>query len=99
MERKQLLFCSKSCAAMESARKRGRKAAEEALVELVETKFPGSSVISANVYGSRLEAQNGYCTAYFTFPGGKHHATYKFGEGDDAWVCKSDEEAFRAAYR
>lgn len=99
VERGRLLYCSKSCAAIASAAKRGRKAAESALVELVETKFPGSAVISANVYGSRLEAQDGYCTAYFTFPGGQHHATYKFGEGDDAWVCQVDEEAFRAAYR
>ncbi|AZG14969.1 hypothetical protein [Cupriavidus pauculus] len=95
----QMVYCSHSCAAMERAERQSRKAAESALIELVETKFPGSAVTHVNVYGHRLEAKHGHDQACFTFPGGAFPATYKFGEGESAWVSQCDQDAFRAAYR
>jgi len=95
----QMVYCSHSCAAMERAERRARKAAQAALIELVETKFPGSKVTHVNVYSDHLETKDGHSVAYFTFPGGRHQARYNFGEGDTAWLCRVDEEAFRAAYR
>lgn len=95
----QMVYCSHSCAAMEWAERRARKAAQAALIELVETKFPGSKVTHVNVYSDRLEAKDGHSVAHFTFPGGQYQAKYKFGEGDAAWVCQVDQDAFRAAYR
>lgn len=93
------VYCSHTCRAVEQAQTRGRTAAETALIELVETKFPGSTVAHVNVYGHRLTAEKDHCVAYFTFPGGQHQATYKFGEGDTAWVSQCDADAFRALYR
>ncbi|AOZ06801.1 hypothetical protein [Cupriavidus malaysiensis] len=95
----QMVYCSVSCAAMERAERRSRETAESALIELVETKYPGSKVTHVNVFGHQLEAKGGYCRAYFTFPGGVHHATYKYGESDAAWVSQCDAEAFRQLYR
>ncbi|MDF3837096.1 hypothetical protein P3W85_29695 [Cupriavidus basilensis] len=95
----QMVYCSHSCTAMARAEKRSRKAAESALIELVETKFPRSTVTHVNVYGHRLTTDKGRCVACFTFPGGQHQATYKFGEGNVAWVSQCDAEAFRQLYR
>ncbi|KWR88811.1 hypothetical protein [Cupriavidus sp. IDO] len=97
VQKGQFVYCSQSCASMDAARRRGRKAAEAALIDLVETKYPGSTATHAHVYGDRLESEHGHCSATFTFPGGKFAATYKFGDG--AWVSQCDADAFRALYR
>lgn len=96
VERGQFVYCSQSCAAIDAARRRGRKAAQAALIELVETKFPGALATHAHVYGDRLEPKEGHCSATFTFPGGKYAATYRFG--DAVWVAQCDQDAW-AAYR
>lgn len=96
VERGQLLYCSPSCLAIDAARRRGRRAAEAALIELVETMYPGAVATHALVYGERLDSEPGHCSASFTFPGSKYSATYKFGDGP--WVSKCDVEAFEALY-
>lgn len=94
--RGQFVYCSPACAAIDAARRRGRRAAETALIELVEAKYPGAVAIHAHVYGDRLDTKPGHCSASFTFPGGRYPATYKFG--DAAWVSQCDVEAFEALY-
>lgn len=94
VERGQFVYCSKSCAAIEAARRRGRRAAETALIELVETKFFGANATHVHVYGDRIEHRDGHCSAAFTFPGGKYAATWRLGDG--VWVSQCDQDSWAA---
>ncbi|WP_446903035.1 hypothetical protein [Burkholderia sp. YIM B11467] len=100
--RKQQVFCCQECLARDDARKRMNVAAQNALIELVEAKFPGCIVKSVHVYGDKLEASEpGHgikCSARFTYPGAKYDATYHFGDGNTAWVPRIDEETFIAFF-
>ncbi|MBR8279755.1 hypothetical protein [Burkholderia vietnamiensis] len=101
--RKQQVFCCQECLARDDARKRMNVAAQNALIELVEAKFPGCAIQRVHVYGERLEpSEPGHghkCVAYFTFPGSRYSSTYVFGEGDIAHVPQIDVDAFVALYR
>ncbi|WP_081058730.1 hypothetical protein [Burkholderia cepacia] len=101
--RKQQVFCCQECLARDDARKRMNVAAQNALIELVEAKFPGCTIQRVHVYGERLEpSEPGHghnCVAYFTFPGSRYAATYVFGEGNVAHVPQIDVDAFVALYR
>jgi len=97
------VFCTQECLARHDASMRARMAAKDALIELVESKFPGSRVTRVHVFHDRLEPSEPHrgakCSANFTFPGAKYGATYIFGEGDVAHVSQIDVSAFEALYR
>ncbi|WP_321913518.1 hypothetical protein [Paraburkholderia sp. J11-2] len=101
--RGQKVFCHQECIARYDAKARMNLAAQHALIELVEGKFPGCTITRVHVYGEKLEPpEKGHgirCSAHFTFPGAKYGATYHFGEGDRAWVSDIDVPAFDALYR
>lgn len=98
--RAQQVFCSQECLARHDASERLNVDAQAALIELVETKFPGCKVESVYVYGDKLEAsKSGHgtrCLAYFTFPGAQGISEYRFGDG--AYVPKMDLQSFEARY-
>ncbi|MWA16544.1 hypothetical protein GPJ57_01380 [Burkholderia pseudomallei] len=100
--RKQQVFCCQECLARDDARKRMNVAAQNALIELVEAKFPGCTIQRVHVYGEKLEPSEPRggrnCVAYFTFPGSRYAATYVFGEGNVAHVPQIDVDAFVALY-
>lgn len=96
---KDNVFCSKECAAVERAEWRMNVEAQDALHELVTSKYPGCTITSVYVYGTRLDVPakgTSNCSARFTFPGGQYDAEYRFGEG--TFVSKVDIDAFNAAY-
>lgn len=101
--RKQQVFCCQEHLARYDANKRMNVAAKDALIELVEAKFPGCTITRVHVYGEKLEpSEKGHgirCSAHFTFPGAKYGADYNFGEGNQAWVSQIDLPAFEALYR
>lgn len=101
--RKQQVFCCQEHLARYDASTRMNQAAQNALIELVEAKFPGCTVKRIHVYGDKLEASEPHhgikCLAEFTFPGAKYGASYHFGDGDTAWVSQIDVPAFEALYR
>lgn len=101
--RKSHVFCTQECLARHDARKRMNVAAQNALIELVEAKFPGCTLQSVYVYGEKLmpsDKRSGTrCRANFTFPGAKYGATYIFGEGDIAHVSQCDVESFKNLYK
>ncbi|WP_176079359.1 hypothetical protein [Paraburkholderia tropica] len=98
--RAQHVFCSQECLARHDASARMNVAAQAALIELVETKFPGSKIDSVYVYGDKLEASEtglgALSIAYFTFPGAQGLAEYRFGDG--AYVSRMDLELFESRY-
>ncbi|WP_322072214.1 hypothetical protein [Paraburkholderia bannensis] len=98
--RAQEVFCTQACLARHDASKRMNVAAQAALIELVETKFPGSKIDSVYVYGDKLEASEtglgALSIAYFTFPGAQGLAEYRFGDG--AYVSRMDLELFESRY-
>lgn len=98
--RKQQIYCCQECLARDDARERLNVAAQDALIELVEAKFPGCTIQRVHVYGERLEPSEPHggrkCAAYFTFPGSRYAATYVFGE---SCVPEIDVDAFVALYR
>jgi hypothetical protein len=98
--RAQQVFCSQECLARHDASERMNVDAQAALIELVETKFPGCKIESVHVYGNKLEASKpGHgvkCLAYFTFPGAQGFSEYRFGDGP--YVPKMDLESFEARY-
>lgn len=98
--RNRHVFCTQECLARHDASERMKVAAEDALIELVEAKFPGCKIESVHVYGDRLEASDSRygarCLAYFTFPGAQSLSEYRFGDG--AWITKTDLPAFEALY-
>lgn len=97
------VFCSHTCAAEDYASKRARSAAYAAFVEVVESKFTGCTITYLHIYGDKLEAspakQHGgaYCSAHFTFPGGKYQARWDFGD-EKSWVNQEDVKAFQSLY-
>ncbi|ABO60539.1 hypothetical protein LA345_39190 (plasmid) [Burkholderia vietnamiensis] len=97
------VFCDASCAAMHDASKRRRAAAEAALIELVEAKFPGCTITRIHICHDRLEPTEPnhgiMCSAEFKFPGAKYGATYIYGEGNVARVAQYDLEAFKSIYQ
>ncbi|PRF55362.1 hypothetical protein [Burkholderia multivorans] len=101
--RKQRVFCCQECLARDDAKRRANVAAQDALIELVEAKFPGCTIQRVHVYGERLEPSEPHgghkCVAYFTFPGSRYAATYVFGEGNVAHVPQVDVDAFVELYR
>jgi len=101
--RAQRVFCTQECLARHDASKRAARAAKDALIELVEAKFPGAHVTSVHVCHDRLEPsepQGGaMASANFMFPGAKYGATYIYGDGDCARVAQIDVPAFEALYR
>ncbi|WP_080378701.1 hypothetical protein [Burkholderia cenocepacia] len=101
--RKQQVFCCQECLARDDAKTRANVAAQDALIEVVEAKFPGCTIQRVLVYGEKLEPSEPHgghkCVAYFTFPGSRYAATYVFGEGNVAHVPQIDVDAFVAMYR
>jgi len=97
------VFCSHSCASVDYAYKLAKQAAYAAFVEVVESKFPGCTITYLHIYGDKLERspakQHGgaYCSANFTFPGGKYPARWDFGD-EKSWVNQEDVEAFQSLY-
>jgi hypothetical protein len=96
------VFCAPECLARHDASMRSRQAAKDALIELVEAKFPGAQVVRVHVFHDRLVSvaeERGKSCATFRFPGAQHLSTYHFGEGSTAWVPQIDIPAFEALYR
>lgn len=96
------VFCTQECLARHDASMRARDAAKDALVEIVETIFPGAQVVRVHVFHDRLipaSEERGKSTVTFRFPGATHLSTYNFGEGNTAWVPQVDVPAFEALYR
>ena len=93
------VYCSASCAAIDSAKKRANAAAKAALVELFEAKFPGATITRVHVYGEKLEPSDAgplKCCVDFMFPGGVYPATWVYGEDNTVRVPMFDVEAFKA---
>lgn len=100
--RKSQIFCTQECLAVHDAKRRSKHAAEAALLELVEAKFAGCTVVNLHIYGHELEPsdpKDAKCFAYFTYPGSQYAATYHFGDGSMAYVPQIDVPAFEALYR
>jgi hypothetical protein len=99
--RARQVFCAQECLARHDASMRARTAAMDAMIELVEAKFPGAQVTRVHIFHDRLvpsSEEQGKSSATFRFPGAKHVSTYNFGDGNTAWVPQIDIEAFRALY-
>lgn len=96
------VFCCPACQAKHFAEKRANQAARAALVEMVETLYPGAQVTRVHVYGDRLESSEpGHgikSSADFNFPGCTGIASYHFGE-PHVYVHRDDVEKFQALYR
>ena len=100
--RRRQVFCTQECLARHDASLRARRAAKDALIELVEAKFPGARVVRVHVFHDRLvpsSEERGYANACFLYPGAKYPATYHFGDGNTAWVPQIDVPVFEALYR
>lgn len=95
------VFCCPACQGKYFARQRANEAARAALLELVETKFPGAQVTRVHVYGERLtRADKGHgieASADFKFPGCTGIASYHFGE-PHVYVHQEDVDTFKALY-
>lgn len=96
------VFCSLECQARHGAQKRARAAAEAAMLELMDARFPGCTVTRIHICSYRLERSEpneGIKTsACFTFPGAQYGGTYHFGEEGVAYVSLADREAFHRLY-
>jgi len=101
--RARKVFCSPECIARHDASKRAKVAAEAALMELMDTRFPGCTVTRIHIYHDRLErsepGEGIKTSACFTFPGAKYGGTYHFGDEGHAYVSAIDVPAFESLYR
>lgn len=97
----QRAYCSRTCQGEHHAWYRGRAAAKVALIELVESKYPGAEIKRIHVCGDKLESSEPgggmRCLAEFLFPGAKFGATFVFGD-KSVYVARADVEAFHAFY-
>lgn len=95
------VYCCQACSAIDAAKRRSNLAAQAAMLEVVEAKFPGAMIQGVHVYGEKLEpSEKGHgirCQASFTFPGAKYGATWIFGE-PHTHVSTADIDAFKALY-
>lgn len=95
----QAVFCCEACQAKQHAEQRANKAAQVALIELFESKFPGCTIKRVHVYGTQLEPPDKSggmkCSVHFLFPGAKYGATYEYG-CKDLYVANGDLPAYYA---
>lgn len=93
------VYCSEACQAKHGAEQRANKAAQAALIELFEAKYPECSIKRVHVYGTKLEPPDksgGFkCSVQFMFPGAKYGATYEYGQ-KDLYVAQGDLPAYYA---
>lgn len=87
------LFCTPACAAAHFARLRQQSAAESALLESFDARYPGAQIVSVYVWRGLLK--EGESVVRFRFPGGECQAVWHFGE-NVAHVSKMDVDAFKA---
>lgn len=95
----QIVYCSPSCQSAEYAEHRARQAAEVALIELFESKYPDCTIRRVHVYGKKLEPSERHggtkCCVDFMFPGAKYGATFVYGD-DHLFVANGDLPAYYA---
>lgn len=94
------VFCSRACSATHYAERRANAAAQVALIELFDAKYPDCTIERVHVYGKKLEGPDGpcggmKCSVSFTFPGAKYGATYEYGS-PDLYVAQGDIDAYHA---
>ena len=101
------IYCTPACRGMRGAWLRGRAAAESALCELIQVRWPNASIRRVHVYGDRLEPseyRDGLlvggikCSAHFDLPGLQYGVDYHFGDDKSLFVANADLDAFKAAY-
>lgn len=89
------LFCCPACLSREQARERQRAASDAAMVELVETRFPGAEVTSVSTWPGEQE----HWHATFRFPGsGRDGADYDLKDPLHCRVVERIRDAFVERY-
>lgn len=90
------VYCGTGCMVRSAAHDRARAAAENALVEIITTRYPDATEIRTRVFSDVLvregEADHGPSWATFRLPGLKHSAGYVFGSSA-LLVSKDDVDA------
>lgn len=93
------VYCSAACQAMFYAERRANAAAQTALIELFDAKFPNCKISRVHVCGTKLEGPDDSggmkCSVSFLFPGARYGATYEYGR-DDLYVAQGDLPAYYA---
>jgi hypothetical protein len=91
------VFCTPACCGKHGAKMRMRQAAEAALCEVVQARFPQAEILRAHVYGDHLQREQGYSVASFRLPGLQYSVDYHFGD-THYFVARGDADAFHALY-
>lgn len=91
------VYCCAACEARAYADHRSVAEARAAMVELIDTKFPGALVTRVHVYGAGpLRMDPRHSLAHFQFPGSQQEATYDLSDPQHVTLASADVEAWHA---
>lgn len=97
----QSVYCTRACRAARFVYERQRQAAQSALVEWVEARYPEAVTIHPHVYGQSLEkvdlGKPVRSSVTFTLPELRYPVSWEFGHSQIK-VSRCDVDMFRALY-